>query len=194
MREIPNRCEDRLFIRPVGFRSTKRAAVRYMESYGRKRWREDRRGSPRHSGLWSTDGAGTRDGAGWECKACAGFTRRIHDHLWQQPDFGPVCHLQLFRWRGLRGGRPGQLHSYRERRNGWQAHSSPRPLVFPSRSRLPIILRDPTNCPTNTVTLSIYTDACYPIGPGTPLVSAIATVPAAPCGLAVAKLPNSAPF
>ena len=64
---------------------------------------------------------------------------------------------------------------------------------FPSRSRLPIVLRDPSYCPTNTITLSIYTDACYLIGPGTPLVSAIATVPPAPCALAVAKLPNSAP-
>ena len=53
--------------------------------------------------------------------------------------------------------------------------------------------RRSSDCPTNTVTLSIYTDACWPIGPGTPLVSAVATVPAAPCGLAVAKLPNSAP-
>jgi hypothetical protein len=60
----------------------------------------------------------------------------------------------------------------------------------PTQISAAIILRDPTHCPTNTVTLSIYTDACYPIGPGTPLVSAVATVPAAPCGLAVAKLPN----
>jgi hypothetical protein len=63
----------------------------------------------------------------------------------------------------------------------------------PKQISAPIILADPSNCPTNTVTLSIYTDACYPIGPGTPLVSAIATVPVAPCALAVAKLPNSAP-
>ena len=61
----------------------------------------------------------------------------------------------------------------------------------PEQISVPIILADPGHCPTNTVTLSIYTDACYPIGPGTPLVSGIATVPAAPCGLAVAKLPNT---
>ena len=61
----------------------------------------------------------------------------------------------------------------------------------PEQISAPIILRDPSDCPTNTVTLSIYTDACWPIGPGTPLVSAVATVPAAPCGLAVAKLPNT---
>ena len=64
--------------------------------------------------------------------------------------------------------------------------------VFPSRSRRRSF-SDPANCPTNTVTLSIYTDACYPIGPGTPLVSAIATVPQATCALTVAKLPSSAP-
>ena len=61
----------------------------------------------------------------------------------------------------------------------------------PEQISAPIILRDPSDCPTNTVTLSIYTDACWPIGPGTPLVSAVATVPAAPCALAVAKLPNT---
>ena len=61
----------------------------------------------------------------------------------------------------------------------------------PEQVSAAIILRDPSDCPTNTVTLSIYTDACWPIGPGTPLVSAVATAPAAPCGLAVAKLPNT---
>ena len=61
----------------------------------------------------------------------------------------------------------------------------------PEQISAAIILRDPSDCPANTVTLSIYTDACWPIGPGTPLVSGIATVPAAPCGLAVAKLPNT---
>ncbi|MBA3831932.1 MAG: hypothetical protein H0X34_08565 [Chthoniobacterales bacterium] len=53
-----------------------------------------------------------------------------------------------------------------------------------------IILRDPRNCPENKVTLSIYTDACYPEGPRRPLASGIATVPEAPCDLAVAKLGN----
>jgi hypothetical protein len=61
----------------------------------------------------------------------------------------------------------------------------------PEQISAAIILRDPSDCPTNTVTLSIYTDACWPIGPGTPLVSAVAAAPAAPCGLAVAKLPNA---
>jgi hypothetical protein len=64
----------------------------------------------------------------------------------------------------------------------------------PKQISVPIVLKDPTNCPTNTVTLSIYTDACYPIGPGTPLVSAAATIPQGTCALAVAKLPNSAPI
>ncbi len=53
-----------------------------------------------------------------------------------------------------------------------------------------IILRDPQNCPQNKVTLSIYTDACYPNGPGRPLASGTATVPEAPCDLAVANLKN----
>jgi hypothetical protein len=64
----------------------------------------------------------------------------------------------------------------------------------PTQISVPIILKDPTHCPTKTVTLSIYTDACYPIGPGTPLVSATATIPQTACGLTVAKLPNSAPI
>ncbi|HEU0209901.1 MAG TPA: hypothetical protein VFQ78_13105 [Candidatus Udaeobacter sp.] len=61
----------------------------------------------------------------------------------------------------------------------------------PTQISAAIILYDPSDCPTKTVTLSIYTDACWPIGPGTPLISAVATVPAAPCKLAVAKLPNA---
>jgi hypothetical protein len=63
----------------------------------------------------------------------------------------------------------------------------------PKQISVPIILKDPSNCPTKTVTLSIYTDACYPNGSGTPLVSATATVPQAACALTVAKLSNSAP-
>ena len=54
-----------------------------------------------------------------------------------------------------------------------------------------IILTNPANCPTNKVTLRIFTDACYPTGPGTALVSGNATVPPAPCALAVAKLRNA---
>ena len=61
----------------------------------------------------------------------------------------------------------------------------------PERISAAIILRDPRQCPTNTVTLSIYSDACYPRGPGSPLVSGIATVPEAPCDLAVARLRNA---
>jgi hypothetical protein len=61
----------------------------------------------------------------------------------------------------------------------------------PEQISAAIILYDPTDCPTKTVTLSIYTDACWPIGPGTSLVSAVATVPSASCGLAVAKLANT---
>lgn len=42
-------------------------------------------------------------------------------------------------------------------------------------------------CTENKVTLSLYTDKCG-LGPGDPLVSGIATVPNAPCDLAVATL------
>ena len=55
----------------------------------------------------------------------------------------------------------------------------------------PIILFDPRNCPTRQVTLSIYTDACYPVGPGTPLVSGVATLPRATCNMGVARLTNA---
>lgn len=61
----------------------------------------------------------------------------------------------------------------------------------PKRISAPIILHNPTACPTNKVTLSIYTDDCYPLGPGTPLVSGEATVPTALCDLAVAILRNA---
>ena len=61
----------------------------------------------------------------------------------------------------------------------------------PKQISAAIILADPSHCPTDAVTLSIYTDACYPIGPGTPLVSGIATVPKAPCAPAVARLQNA---
>src|SRR5450432_771561 len=61
----------------------------------------------------------------------------------------------------------------------------------PERISASIILHSPTNCPTNKITLSLYTDACYPTGVGTLLASGEATVPAAPCGLAVAKLRNA---
>lgn len=54
-----------------------------------------------------------------------------------------------------------------------------------------IILTDPTNCPADQLTLSIYTDACYPTGPGRPLVSAVATAVEGPCDVAVAKLPDA---
>ena len=61
----------------------------------------------------------------------------------------------------------------------------------PERISAAIILYDPVNCPTDTITLSIYTDACYPRGPGKRLVSGQATVPLATCALAVAKLSDS---
>jgi hypothetical protein len=58
----------------------------------------------------------------------------------------------------------------------------------PKQISAPVILFDPRHCPTRQLTLSIYTDACYPIGPGTPLVSGIAALPTAPCAIGVAKL------
>ena len=61
----------------------------------------------------------------------------------------------------------------------------------PKQISVPIILSDPRHCPTRQVTLSIYTDACYPIGPGAPLVSAIARLPRATCNMGVAKLTNA---
>jgi len=61
----------------------------------------------------------------------------------------------------------------------------------PRQISAPIILFDPRHCPTREVTLSIYTDACYPVGPGTPLVSAIARLPRATCDMGVAKLTNA---
>src|SRR6266536_624065 len=61
----------------------------------------------------------------------------------------------------------------------------------PKQISSPIILFDPRHCPTHQVTLSIYTDACYPIGPGTPLVSGVARLPNATCDMGVAKLTNA---
>gem|GEM_PF-2363733 len=57
----------------------------------------------------------------------------------------------------------------------------------PDRISTSIILNDPVGCPTNKVTLGLYTDTCGD-GPGTLLAQAIATVADAPCGLTVAKL------
>ena len=63
---------------------------------------------------------------------------------------------------------------------------------IPKQISVPIIVADPTHCPSREVTLSIYTDACYPTGPGTPLVSAVATkLPRATCNMGVAKLTNA---
>ena len=59
----------------------------------------------------------------------------------------------------------------------------------PTRISASIILYNP-ECPYNEVTLSLYTDNCD-VGPDTPLASGIATVPGAPCGLAVARLRNA---
>src|SRR5436190_8419060 len=61
----------------------------------------------------------------------------------------------------------------------------------PKQISVPIIVADPRHCPTHEVTLSIYTDACYPIGPGTPLVSGVARLPRATCNMGVAKLTNA---
>lgn len=61
----------------------------------------------------------------------------------------------------------------------------------PDRITTSLILENPTNCPQNKVTLSIYTDACYPKGPRTLLVSGEATVPASSCDLTVAKIRNA---
>jgi hypothetical protein len=62
----------------------------------------------------------------------------------------------------------------------------------PKQISVPIIVVDPRHCPSREVTLSIYSDACYPVGPGTPLVSAVATkLPRATCNMGVAKLTNS---
>ncbi len=57
----------------------------------------------------------------------------------------------------------------------------------PTRISASLILRNPAFCLDNLVTLSLYTDDCGR-GPGVPLVSGVATVPAAPCDLAVAEL------
>jgi hypothetical protein len=62
---------------------------------------------------------------------------------------------------------------------------------IPKQISAPIILFDPRHCPTNQVTLSIYTDACYPTGPGTPLVSDVARLPRATCNMGLAKLRNA---
>jgi hypothetical protein len=61
----------------------------------------------------------------------------------------------------------------------------------PKQISVPIIVVDPRHCPTREVTLSIYTDACYPIGPGAPLVSAVARLPRATCNMGMAKLTNA---
>jgi len=62
---------------------------------------------------------------------------------------------------------------------------------MPRRIRASVILNNAALCPSNKVTLSIYTDACYPTGPGTALVSGEATVPTKPCDLAVATVLNA---
>jgi hypothetical protein len=61
----------------------------------------------------------------------------------------------------------------------------------PKQISVPIIVADPRHCPTREVTLSIYTDACYPTGPGKPLVSSVARLPRATCNMGVAKLTNA---
>ena len=61
----------------------------------------------------------------------------------------------------------------------------------PEQISAPIIPFDPRHCPTRQVTLSIYTDACYPIGPGTRLISSVARLPRATCNIGVARLTNA---
>jgi hypothetical protein len=61
----------------------------------------------------------------------------------------------------------------------------------PKQISAPIILFDPRHCPTREVTMSIYTDACYPTGPGTPLVSGVARLPDATCDMGMAKLTHA---
>ena len=61
----------------------------------------------------------------------------------------------------------------------------------PERICASMLLRDPQRCPTNKVTLGIYSDACYPIGVGDSLVSTEATIPEAACALTVAELSNA---
>ncbi|HEY2711750.1 MAG TPA: choice-of-anchor R domain-containing protein [Chthoniobacterales bacterium] len=58
---------------------------------------------------------------------------------------------------------------------------------IPNRILTSIILNNPTECPTNTVTLGLYTDTCGD-GPGTLLAQANATVADAACELTSAKL------
>ena len=63
---------------------------------------------------------------------------------------------------------------------------------IPKQVSASIIVADPRHCPTREVTLSIYTDACYPVGPGTPLVSGVATkLPRATCNMGVTRLTNA---
>ncbi|HEY2711003.1 MAG TPA: hypothetical protein VGI60_00695 [Chthoniobacterales bacterium] len=58
---------------------------------------------------------------------------------------------------------------------------------IPNRILTSIILNNPTDCPTDTVTLGLYTDTCGD-GPGTLLAQTEATVADAACGLTIAKL------
>jgi hypothetical protein len=79
---------------------------------------------------------------------------------------------------------PGQTH--------WEAV----PFVanrtgVPKRISAALVLHNPTLCPYNKVTLSLYTDNACQGTPGTPFVSGEASVPSAPCDLAVASLRNS---
>jgi hypothetical protein len=61
----------------------------------------------------------------------------------------------------------------------------------PKQISVPIVVVDPRHCPTREVTPSIYTDACYPVGPGTRLVAAVARLPHATCNMGLAKLTNA---
>ena len=164
-----------------------------MESYGRKRWREDRRDSPRHSGLWSGDGARTRDGGGVEMQSDAPDSPVASTIIFGSNLISDPCATCNY---SDGGGYAllGPDNCYLPGTTQWLAGTFVALATgVPKQISVPIVLKDPASCPTNTVTVSIYTDACYPTGPGTPLVSATATVPEAACALTVAKLPNSAP-
>jgi hypothetical protein len=185
-------CEDRLFIRPAGFRLTKRAAARQIEAKG-------------------VSVSGRIGGALLGILACGAVLAQGPEmapggNASDAPD-GPVASTIIFGSNLISD--PCATCNYSD--GGGYAVVGPDNCLVPGTTQslaaafiasatgvakqisAPIILRDPTHCPTNTVTLSIYTDTCYPNGPGTSLVSAVVTVAPAPCALAVAKLPNSAP-
>jgi hypothetical protein len=179
-----------VFIRPVGFRLTKRAAVRQMEAMG--------------VSVGERIGAALLGILAWGVVMAQGPEMVPGGNPGSAPA-GPVASTIIFDSNLISD--PCATCNYSDRQGyfvfgpdncllpgttQWVAGAFIASATgVPEQISAAIILRDPSHCPTNTVTLSIYTDACWPIGPGTPLVSAVATVPVAPCGLAVAKLANT---